>query len=148
MGLIHFWLKPEMGLILFFATATQARPTRARFQPEQDISPVSPPRGWSRTDTSLAPRDVEIIIAIRQQNVDLLEDALTFASDPDSHRYGQWLSHSDVNELLAPRHISVRAVEEWIAAHSAAATLDFTPNRDFCIVRLPVTAAEQMLETK
>lgn len=69
-------------------------------------------------------------------------------SDPFHERYGAHLSQAEVNELIAPHPESVSQVEDWLAAHGISAdSLSRSGAGDWVKVRVPVSVAEEMLDT-
>lgn len=49
---------------------------------------VSVPEGWLHAGRVSSHEDVELTFALRQQNVERLEELLQLVSDPDSQHYG------------------------------------------------------------
>jgi len=75
------------------------------------------------------------------------EDLLLDISNPKSPNYGNWLSASDVQELLKAPEDGVRAVYDFLDAFGATKV---TTNRETDILRtvMPAKAVEQMLSTE
>lgn len=46
-----------------------------------------------------------------------LTDELYQVSTPGSPKYGQHLTHEEVNRLVAPKPADVRAVMQWLSDH-------------------------------
>ena len=69
-------------------------------------------------------------------------------SDPFHERYGDHLSKEAVEELVAPHAESVHLVNEWLASHGLLEdSLSRSPGRDWVTVKVPVSLAEEMLNT-
>ncbi|KAI4253535.1 MAG: hypothetical protein LQ352_003625 [Teloschistes flavicans] len=70
-------------------------------------------------------------------------------SDPDHHRYGEHLSHDEVNELIKPNDESLHLVHEWLAESGIGLDkLSYSPAKDWVKVELPVAQVERLLDTK
>lgn len=69
-------------------------------------------------------------------------------SDPFHDRYGQHLSKEEVESLVAPEPESVHLVNEWLASHGLYEdSLSRSPAKDWVLVKVPVSLAEDMLKT-
>merc|ERR1719246_284819 len=62
---------------------------------------------------------LEMTFAVKQQNVDKLEEQLLAVSSPSSMRYGQHLTNEEVHQLVAPRSEDIDAVLSFLASHGA-----------------------------
>ena len=71
------------------------------------------PAGWSVAGTPSDSESITLSIALKQQNIDQLEDLLRSVSDPSSSKYGQYYTADQVNALFAPQTDSVNAVQSW-----------------------------------
>ena len=69
-------------------------------------------------------------------------------SDPFHERYGDHLTKEEVEELIAPHDESVHLVNEWLASHGLYEdSLSRSPAKDWVLVKVPVSLAEEMLRT-
>ncbi|KAI0737695.1 tripeptidyl peptidase A [Daedaleopsis nitida] len=110
---------------------------------------VPPPRGWTKSTPAPADHVVELRIALPQSNFEQLEKQLYEVSDPFHERYGDHLSKEEVEALVAPHDESVHLVNEWLASHGLYEEhLARSPARDWVIVKVPVSLAEEMLKTE
>jgi tripeptidyl-peptidase I len=74
--------------------------------------------------------------------------ALIHYSDPSHERYGAHLSQAEVNELIAPNLESIDQVNAWLATHGLYDEhLTRSPAGDWIKVKVPVSLAEEMLDT-
>ncbi|KAI0064242.1 tripeptidyl peptidase A [Artomyces pyxidatus] len=110
---------------------------------------VHTPRDWIKLGAAPAEHVIPLRIALPQSNFDALERHLYEISDPEHARYGQHLSKEEVEELVAPHPHSLNAVNEWLAEHGIPES-DCTrsPAQDWVTVRIPVSKAEAILDTK
>lgn len=105
------------------------------------------PRGWTREQAAPADHVIDLRIALPQPNFDVLERHLYEISDPEHPRYSQHLSKEEVEELVAPHPDSLSAVEEWLAENGIPIA-SYSPARDWVHIKISVSTAEQLLETK
>ena len=69
-------------------------------------------------------------------------------SDPFHERYGDHLSQADVNELIAPHPDTVDQVEQWLASYGISdEAISRSSARDWIRIKVPVSLAEEMLDT-
>ncbi|TFK55639.1 tripeptidyl peptidase A [Heliocybe sulcata] len=112
------------------------------------LSQVEPPRGWVKVTPAPADHIINLRIALPQAGFTSLEKALYEVSDPDHSRYGQHLSKEEVEALVAPHPQSLSAVDDWLASHGISQSdLSRSPARDWVKVKVPVSLAEEMLDT-
>jgi tripeptidyl-peptidase-1 len=60
---------------------------------------------------------IDMSIALKRKNVDLLEKILLEVSDPTSPKYGEHLNDAQMRELISPGTDAVEAVKAWLARH-------------------------------
>ncbi|KAJ7639339.1 tripeptidyl peptidase A [Roridomyces roridus] len=108
----------------------------------------APPRGWAIHSPAPADHFIQLRIALPQPNFRVLEEHLYAVSDPEHERYGQHLSKEEVEELVAPHSESVDAVNEWLASHGIQEDIGRSPAGDWLTIRIPLSKAEEMLNTK
>jgi len=90
---------------------------------------------------------LELTFAVKQQNIDKLQQELLAVSVPSSPRYGQHLTNDEVHKLVAPRPEDIDAVMSFLASHGVEGT-QLTPNGDVIGATVSVPVAEQMLAAK
>mmetsp|Transcript_18496 Transcript_18496/g.50951 ORF Transcript_18496/g.50951 Transcript_18496/m.50951 type:complete len:573 (-) Transcript_18496:115-1833(-) len=84
---------------------------------------------------------IELTFAVKQQRLDELERTLLDVSDPDSPRYGQYLSRCEVDALTAPRTEDVELIMRWLQeAGVERSAIRTTGNSDF--IALTGTASQ------
>ncbi|KAI8982751.1 tripeptidyl peptidase A [Trametes punicea] len=110
---------------------------------------IPPPRGWTKSAPAPANHVIELRIALPQPRFSELERHLYEVSDPFGERYGQHLSKEEVESLIAPEPESIHLVNEWLASHGIYEDdLSRSPAKDWVIVNVPVSLAEEMLKTE
>jgi hypothetical protein len=57
---------------------------------------------------------VAFTLSLRQRNIEILERTVLDVSDPDSPRYGQYLSTEELEELTRPAEHHYAAVTQWL----------------------------------
>ena len=90
--------------------------------------------------------NVSFRVALRPAAATLLKKKVASVSDPQSSRYGSFLSRDDVARLAAPSTMDVAAVTNWLAA----ANIPFTLSRDTSVVDVTTTIerAQALLSTQ
>ncbi len=72
-----------------------------------------------------------MIVGLRQQNLDVLEDMFWAVSDHNSPSYGQHLSLEELRELTAPDLSVYQRVSGWLLRSGAATDIRLMPSGDF-----------------
>ena len=88
-------------------------------------------KGWKAVGPTLPSKQIHVVVAVKQRNTAELKERLDAIATPGSPMYGEFLSNTDVNELVAPATGSIGAVREWLTEHGAADVEPLTPNGDF-----------------
>ncbi|KAI0758073.1 tripeptidyl peptidase A [Fomes fomentarius] len=110
---------------------------------------IPQPQGWTKSKPAPANHIIELRIALPQSNFAELERHLYEVSDPFHERYGEHLAKEEVEALVAPHDESVHLVNEWLASHGLYEdSVSRSPARDWVIVKVPVSLAEEMLKTE
>ncbi|PNY26630.1 Uncharacterized protein TCAP_03439 [Tolypocladium capitatum] len=84
-------------------------------------------------------------IALREQNMDKLQQRLLEISDPSHADYGKHMSKADVEAMTAPSAASVDAVKQWLASHGVEAG---EVSSGFMPATVTTAQAEKMLGAK
>jgi tripeptidyl-peptidase-1 len=108
---------------------------------------ASAPSGWTPSGFPHPESTIQLVFAVKQQNVDELERVLLDASNPNSENYGSWWSHQAVHSLVAPKPEASRSVLAWLAAHGLAPS-QTTVNSDLIEVRASISQAEKLLQSQ
>jgi tripeptidyl-peptidase I len=128
----------------FFATSPVVAAPREYVIKEE----VSSPRGWVKQSRPPPDHNIILRIGLPQPNFHLLEKNLYEVSDPAQERYGQHLSKSEVEALVAPHPESLNLVNEWLSSFGLDEdSLVRSPARDWVTLKVPVILAEKMLDT-
>jgi len=92
-----------------------------------------------------ADRNVTVMIALRQRNLDQLNDIFREVSNPLSPQYQNFLSSSAILDMIAPPTSDVQPVYAWLQDAGAHTLISFG---DALEVRLSVAAAERLFRTE
>ena len=131
-------------LLTLAATAATAHETLA---PQYSESIAR--KGWTATAPADPTTFLRLTVALKQENLDKLKSTLHDVSNPDSSNYGKFLTHDEVNSLVAPSDTTLHTVTTWLAEHAAVeTTFAATPNKDFLHVDVTVAQAEELLSSK
>jgi tripeptidyl-peptidase-1 len=87
---------------------------------------------------------LRMTIAVTQNGLPELEEALMAVSDPKSSSYGEHLRLEEVNELVAPSTTAQEAIQNWLLQHGIT-DLSMTRNSDFISADVTVAQAEALL---
>jgi subtilase family serine protease len=107
------------------------------------------PFGW-RLVRNAAPQDtLKVQIAIKQSNLDVLEQKFWAVSDPKNPSYGQYLTTHQVGELVAPPRLRVVRILNWLrSAGVSEESMEMSLHQDLLTVRLNAAQAEYLFAAK
>ena len=132
-----------LGFNLFATSPVAAAPSKYCVKEE-----ISSPGGWVKHSRPPPDHNIVLRIGLPQPNFHVLEKNLYEVSDPDHERYGQHLSKSEVEALVAPHPESLNLVNEWLGTFGVDEdSLVRSPARDWVTLKVPVSLAEKMLDT-
>lgn len=97
--------------------------------------------GWEQQARAKQSELIELTIAIKQQNLDKLEQFTLAVSHPRDPKYGQHMTLQEVNELVAPRTEDMEAVKAWLQSIGTAMQVQ----SDFIKVTANVSQVERLL---
>ena len=72
------------------------------------------PLGWKRDGEPAKSHPIRLQFALKQRNMDLVEETLLRVSDPREPTYGEWMSLEQLTEMIAPSHSEVQLVLTWL----------------------------------
>lgn len=75
------------------------------------------PIGWNRAGEPKPTTPLRLQLALKQQNMDIVEKTLLRISDPREETYGQWLNLDQLAELIAPSDAEIARVEKWLNSY-------------------------------
>jgi hypothetical protein len=139
-------------LLLTFSTLTLLFVDHSSLEPSEsklkDVL-VAIPNGWMEHPTNPIPPPEQLItlrVALSQPNFATLKSTLLRISDPSHPEYGQHLSKSEVDALVAPAKESTQLIHEWLSTFGIDVnTTTRSSSGDWIKVELPVRTAEIML---
>lgn len=102
------------------------------------------PLGWEHRHRAQGSDLIELTVAIKQQNVDKLEQLLLEVSHPSNPKYGQYSTLQEVNALLAPTQEHVKSVTDWLSSLGENVHL----HSDFATVTTNVSQLEGFFGTE
>ena len=128
-------------LTIIYASATKIQYISLERDQSLDYWEVD---GWKIKERVEPNKILELTFAIKQMNVDRLEEILLDVSDPESSKYGKYLSVSELTELISPSRKSLSTVRSWLAQHGVQFCTE-TTNRDFLVCKMSRNIAENLL---
>jgi len=105
------------------------------------------PHAWKTVGPTPGSHQIELTFAVKQQNVEKLNDALMRVSTPTHPDYGMHLSNEEVHKLVTPLPEHIVSVLALIESYGAKVSTQ-TPNMDIITAVMPVDVAEKMLSAK
>lgn len=104
------------------------------------------PRGWTAESRASGSQLINLQIGLKQRNQDILERHVVQVSNPSHARYGQYLSASEINDLIAPSADTIDLVRAWLFENDIP-TATLSPTKDWISVTLPIEKVEELLDT-
>ena len=93
--------------------------------------------------------EIELLLAIRQTNVEWLERKLRAVSYPDSPDYGNYLNFDEIAGVVYGRPESVEAILATFASAGVnPGKIDFTLGRDFAVITAPLKTVEELFSAE
>ncbi|KAG1972546.1 peptidase S8 and S53 domain-containing protein [Pimephales promelas] len=105
---------------------------------------ASVPEDWILVERVGPLEEVELTFALKQQNVNQMEELLKLVSDPDSQQYGKYLSLEEVAALVQPSQLTEKVVQSWLQSHGVI-NCHTVVTRDFLQCVMTVQVAEALL---
>lgn len=102
------------------------------------------PQDWTHAGRVDPSEQLELTFALKQQNVDLLEETLRRVSDPDSDQYGKHLSLQEVASLVRPSELTQKVVHRWLQTHGIS-SCQTVSTQDFLQCTVTAAVAEALL---
>uniref|UniRef100_A0A3Q2ZWT5 Tripeptidyl-peptidase 1 n=1 Tax=Kryptolebias marmoratus TaxID=37003 RepID=A0A3Q2ZWT5_KRYMA len=102
------------------------------------------PEDWTHVGRVDPSEELELTFALKQQNIQLLEETLRRVSDPDSPQYGKHLSLEEVASLVRPSELTQKVVRSWLQSHGVSDCLAVR-TQDFLQCATTAEVAEKLL---
>ncbi|XP_067098919.1 tripeptidyl-peptidase 1 [Osmerus mordax] len=102
------------------------------------------PGEWTHVGRVDPSEHLELTFALKQQNVNLLEQQLRAVSDPDSAQYGKHLTLEEVASLVRPSQVTHKVVRHWLQMHGIRDCLT-VETEDFLQCTMTAGVAEMLL---
>lgn len=108
------------------------------------------PRDWIVTSTSHPDQTLKLNIAVKQSRPEDFHAHLLAISHPDSPQYGDdFLTNDEIAAYNRPHQHHLEAVLAWLAEHGVEEHhLSFSHAKDWISLKIPVSKANYMLDTK
>ncbi|XP_059209379.1 tripeptidyl-peptidase 1 [Centropristis striata] len=102
------------------------------------------PDDWTHVGPVDPTEELELTFALKQQNIDQVEEILRRVSDPDSYAYGQYLTLQEVSSLVSPSELTQKVVHHWLRSHGITNCLT-VHTQDFLQCTMTAEVAETLL---
>ncbi|EMD34382.1 hypothetical protein CERSUDRAFT_107569 [Gelatoporia subvermispora B] len=107
------------------------------------------PHKWEWQGPAPANHHVDLRIGLKQGKLDELIATLYEVSDPIHARYGQHLTKTQAEALVAPTEETTQAIHDWLDFHGVdLSSIAYSPAGDWLSLQLPLAQVETMLSTK
>lgn len=130
----------------FLFVVALASAAAERYTLEQDAL-LPHASAWARVGRANGSSRISLTIAVRQSNLDALEELVLRVSDPESPAYGKHLTLEQVNALVAPRAESTEKVRDFLGARNVT-SCESSASGDFVRCQVTVAEAEVLLEAE
>jgi subtilase family serine protease len=138
-------------LLVLVAVATASSLIDSEHVPIYQRSGAPKKSKWSLSHRAESHLPVTFTLALKQRNVQLLEQLLLEDADPLSPNYGQHLTHERVLEIVAPEKMVQRKVIRWIkeaaAAYGPQNLFELINHQDSIQVKATVEFVEKLFKT-
>jgi len=104
------------------------------------------PPGWTLLGKAEPQDMMTVTFALKQANLDKLEEMYWSVSDPDSEEYGNFMTIQEISELVSPSREDILAVRKFILS-AGVAGVNIMVRGDSIVARAPVSVMEPMFNT-
>ena len=101
--------------------------------------------GWTQLYRVQPSKVLKLTFALKQRNVQKLEQLLLQVSNPDSQIYGRYLSVDEITKIVSPTDETLDLVQTWLQQNGVK-VCTLTKNRDFLVCEMQRNIAEQLLK--
>ncbi len=112
------------------------------------LEKVTVPSEWTHVGTPQPESIMTMQIGLKQADMAGLQKKLLEISHPDHADYGKWLSKDDMENYTKPSSQSIDMVKTWLSAFGIDGSSISQPTPDWMEVRVPISKAEIMLNSK
>lgn len=98
---------------------------------------------WKVDQKLNAEETVTLIFALKQRNIDQLEQLWYRVGTPGDSLYGQFLTQQKLADLIAPAPEAKQAVLSYLSAEGVT---EIDDENDFVVIRVPASKAESLVE--
>lgn len=102
--------------------------------------------GWEAVEDKITPETIVVILALKQSNVEFLEDRARHVTDPDSAAYGAYYTSDELKSLIGPSDAQVDIVREFLSG--TPGRTQFSEARDMVRYVCTVSCVEKVFGTK
>eukprot|EP01084_Bolivina_argentea_P261446 441808_1 len=102
---------------------------------------------WIKIERTNPNNSIELLFALKQQNVNVLINTLLNVSNPLHSKYGQYLSNTDIHEMIKPSHSTINVIQQWLLSFDIEQhnINNKTINGDFLTALTTVETAQNIL---
>ena len=104
------------------------------------------PQGWKQLDTADSNAQMTFTLVVKGSNADELERRFWARSDPDSAEFGEWMTNSEIEQLVAPAPAQLQKLYAVLAGYGISAKQVVSHGDSFDITA-SVSQASQLFDT-
>lgn len=92
--------------------------------------------------------ELDVLFAVKQRNLEALDDVFWAVSTPGSPKYGEFMTHEELNELVTDPEASA-TVQSWLSENGVSEQqMKVSAGGEFIRVVAPVTTFEKLMDAK
>jgi len=107
-------------------------------------TPIALSPQWKKGSECPPHQKIDLIFAIKLQNLETLETLFWQVSEPESPKYGKFLTSEEVGNLIRPSAESISVLENWLHENGVT-NYTFTPHQEFLKAFVNVAKASELL---
>ncbi|KAG1818301.1 peptidase S8/S53 domain-containing protein [Suillus variegatus] len=132
---------------LSLAVASLARPALSPYNVHEKRSAI--PAGWSQTRRHESAATLPLRIALKQNNLEFIDEYLYDVSHPKSSNYGKHWSAGEIARKFSPSDESISTVRDWLVENGLASErIRVSSTKGWINVDVTVEEAERLMNTE
>lgn len=132
---------------LSLAVVSLAEPTLSPYNVHEKRSAI--PIGWSHTRRHESAATLPLRIALKQSNIESIDEYLYDVSHPESANYGKHWTAGEISRKFSPSEESVSTVRDWLVENGLASErIRVSSTKGWINVDVTVEEAERLMNTE
>jgi tripeptidyl-peptidase-1 len=132
---------------LGLAAVSLAGPTLSPYNVHEKRNAV--PTGWSYARRHESAATLPLRIALKQNNLEFIDEYLYDVSHPESANYGKHWTAGEISRKFSPSEKSISTVRDWLIENGLASErVRVSPTKGWINVDVTVEEAERLMNTE